>query len=58
MSSIFSIILPLSTIRKKKKIYNKQSANDAVKTTVSTLKSLRQNYDMNYQEIYLKARTG
>lgn len=53
-SSIFSIILPLSTILQKKN-FDKQSANDASKTTIKTLKSLRQNCETNFQEIFLKA---
>jgi hypothetical protein len=53
-SSIFSITLPLSTILQKKS-FDKKSANDAIKTTVKTIKSLRQNCETNFQEIFLKA---
>jgi len=53
-SSIFIITLPLSTILQKKN-FDKQSANDAIKTTIKTLKLLRQNCETNFQEIFLKA---
>lgn len=46
--------MPLSTILQKKS-FDKKSANDAIKTTVKTLKSLRQNCETNFQEIFLKA---
>jgi len=53
-SSIFSITFPLSTILQKKN-FDKQSANDAIKTIIKTLKLLRQNCETNFQEIFLKA---
>jgi len=46
--------LPLSTILQKKS-FDKQFANDAIKTTIKALKLLRQNCETNFQEIFLKA---
>lgn len=53
---IFSIrYLPYIVNIHKKTIYNKQSVNNAIQTTISTLESLRQHYEVKFLEIFSKA---
>ncbi|KAL4142924.1 hypothetical protein QTP88_005313 [Uroleucon formosanum] len=54
-SSLFSIILPLSTILQKKSFVINLQMMLLKLGTVNTLKSLCQNCEANFQEIFLKA---